>query len=102
LRARLDALKSAIDRTNASAGGSRERGGSGSEDSAAKGLATGMRVVTELVSAVLVGCGVGWLLDRWLGTKPFLLIAFLMVGFAAGFMNVYRLGRAPQRPGTKP
>ncbi|MCR9257020.1 MAG: AtpZ/AtpI family protein [Alphaproteobacteria bacterium] len=48
------------------------------------------RVGTELVSALMVGVGVGWLLDRWLGTKPWLLIVFFFLGAAAGVFNVYR------------
>jgi len=34
--------------------------------------------------------GAGWLLDRWLGTKPWLMIVFFFLGAAAGIMNVYR------------
>jgi ATP synthase protein I len=66
-------------------------------EGAAKGLATGLRVVSELVAAVLVGCGVGYLLDRWLGTLPLFLMGFLLLGFAAGFLNVYRMGQPPRR-----
>lgn len=50
-----------------------------------------MRIGTELVAATLVGVGIGWLLDQWLGTAPFLAILFLFVGGAAGVYNVYRL-----------
>jgi ATP synthase protein I len=47
---------------------------------------------------VLVGAGLGWLLDRWLGTKPWGLIVFLLLGFAAGVLNVMRAaGVAPER-----
>jgi len=47
---------------------------------------------------VLVGAGLGWLLDRWLGTTPWGLIVFLLLGFAAGVLNVMRAaGVAPQR-----
>ena len=37
-----------------------------------------------------MGVGIGWALDRWLGTKPWLMIAFFVLGAAAGMMNVYR------------
>lgn len=42
----------------------------------------------NLVSATFVGLFIGWWLDRWLGTKPWLLLAFLIFGIAAGFKNV--------------
>jgi len=50
----------------------------------------GTRIGTELVSGVLVGAGLGYLLDRLFGTSPVLLIMFLIFGGAAGFLNVYR------------
>ena len=54
------------------------------------GLARGLRLSTELVAGVLVGAGVGWALDRWLGISPWGLIVFLLLGFAAGVRNVVR------------
>jgi len=61
-------------------------------------FARGFRLSTELVGGVLVGAGIGWLLDRWLGSTPWGLIVFLLLGFAAGVMNVMRAaGVAPQR-----
>ena len=51
----------------------------------------GLRVGTELVAALLVGIAIGWGLDRALGTKPFLLILFFLIGGAAGVVNVWRL-----------
>jgi ATP synthase protein I len=54
------------------------------------GLARGLRLSTELVAGVLVGAGIGWGLDRWLGISPWGLIVFLLLGFAAGVLNVVR------------
>lgn len=54
------------------------------------GIARGFRLSTELVAGVLVGAAIGWLLDRWLGTSPWGLIVFLLLGFAAGVLNVMR------------
>lgn len=51
---------------------------------------TGFRVGTELISGVLVGAAIGYLLDSYFHTKPWLLILFLFLGGAAGFLNVYR------------
>jgi ATP synthase protein I len=56
----------------------------------ASAYARGFRMSTELVAGVLVGGGLGWLLDRWLGISPWGLIVFLMLGFAAGVLNVMR------------
>jgi ATP synthase protein I len=58
-------------------------------------LARGMRLTTELVSAVLAGAGVGWLIDRWLGTSPWGFIVLLLLGFAAGVVGVVRAVSPP-------
>jgi ATP synthase protein I len=39
---------------------------------------------------VLVGAGLGWLIDRWLGVAPWGLMIFVLLGFAAGVLNVMR------------
>jgi ATP synthase protein I len=65
-----------------------DSGASPGVDSSA--MARGFRLSTELVAGVLVGAGLGWLLDRWLGTSPWGLIVFLLLGFAAGVLNVMR------------
>ena len=53
-------------------------------------LARGFLLSSELVAGVLVGATIGWLLDRWLGISPWGLIVFLLLGFAAGVLNVMR------------
>jgi ATP synthase protein I len=53
-------------------------------------MARGFRLSTELVAGVLVGAALGWLLDRWLGISPWGMIVFLLLGFAAGVLNVMR------------
>ena len=53
----------------------------------------GLRVGTELVSALVVAVAIGWALDRWLGTKPILMAVFVLIGGAAGVANVWRLFR---------
>ncbi|MGH6946538.1 MAG: AtpZ/AtpI family protein [Kiloniellales bacterium] len=55
------------------------------------GLGFAMRIGVELVAALVVGVGIGILLDRWLGTTPWLMILFFVLGAAAGILNLYRL-----------
>ena len=70
----------------------------------ASGYARGFRLSSELVAGVLVGAGIGWALDRMLGISPWGLIVFLLLGFAAGVVNVMRTaGVAPEHdPGFPP
>jgi ATP synthase protein I len=44
----------------------------------------------SLFAAVVAGLILGWLLDRWLGTKPWLLLAGLVLGSAAGLYEFIR------------
>jgi ATP synthase protein I len=53
-------------------------------------LGIAFRLSTELVAAVFVGGLIGWALDSWLGTSPFLLLVMFFLGVAAGFRNVIR------------
>jgi ATP synthase protein I len=56
----------------------------------ASGYAKGFRLSSELVAGVVLGAGIGWLIDRWLGIAPWGLMIFLLLGFAAGVLNVMR------------
>ena len=55
-----------------------------------RGMAYGMRMASEMVGAVLVGAAIGYGLDYMLGSKPWLLLLFFVLGFAAGVLNVMR------------
>ena len=52
---------------------------------------------TELVSAVLVATIIGFILDNWFDTKPWLIIIFFFIGVAAGIMNVIRSAKKMQK-----
>jgi len=55
------------------------------------GLGFALRIGVELVAALVVGVGIGLLLDYWLETSPWMMVVFFFLGSAAGFLNVYRL-----------
>jgi ATP synthase protein I len=57
---------------------------------ASQGIGLALRIGTELVAGLAVGAGIGWLLDDWLGTRPWLMIVFFVLGSVAGMLNVYR------------
>jgi ATP synthase protein I len=53
-----------------------------------------------MVAATAIGLAVGYQLDKWLKTSPWLMIVFLLFGIAAGFMNVFReVNRSQGREG---
>jgi ATP synthase protein I len=97
----LDArLRLARERARRAEGGAR-----GEPGARLTGFGLAFRVGVELVSALLVGAGLGWLVDHWLGTKPWGFVVFFFFGAGAGVLNVYRtvarLGEAPP-PGPPP
>ena len=57
------------------------------------GAGFGFKISTELVAALIVGVGIGLIVDNYLGTKPFGLIIFFILGAFAGFLNIYRVMR---------
>ena len=72
----------------------RRKGAEGSEAEGAgtgiSGLGMAFRIGVDLVSALIVGVGIGLLIDRWLGTGPWGLVVFFFLGAGAGVLNVYR------------
>ncbi len=45
----------------------------------------------SLVAATFIGLAMGYYLDRWLGTSPWLTLIFMGFGIVSGFRNVYIL-----------
>jgi ATP synthase protein I len=90
------ALSARLQRLNEGLGHARNRPGGPSESpgadraATASGYAKGFRLSSELVAGVVVGAGIGWFIDRWLAISPWGLIIFLLLGFAAGVLNVMR------------
>lgn len=54
------------------------------------GFGQALRLSSEFIAGIAVGAGLGWLIDRMAGTSPWGLIVFLLLGFAAGVLNVLR------------
>jgi ATP synthase protein I len=61
------------------------------DDAFRKGLALAGRVGVELVAATVVGTGLGYGLDQWLGTGPWLMIVGVFLGAAAGVLGILRV-----------
>lgn len=68
----------------------KERTQAATRDSA-KGYSLGMRIGIELVAATLVGGALGYFIDTKLATKPIFMLAFVVLGFTAGVMDVLRI-----------
>jgi len=61
------------------------------QDEFRKGLGFSARIGTEMVATTVVGSGLGYGLDKWLGTSPWLMVLGLVLGGVAGILGVYRL-----------
>lgn len=68
------------------------------ESQAPKGLMSSyaFRIASEFIAGPLVGGFLGWWLDKWLGTYPFLLLILFTFGLAAGFINVLKTAKQMQ------
>lgn len=105
MKARLAKLTSDLQarREATNADERRSEAAASSDKSLGRAMSLGFRVLTEFVAATAVGGLIGWRLDLWLGTTPFLLVLFVGLGVAAGFNSVYRLAAPPaRRNGDKP
>jgi ATP synthase protein I len=54
------------------------------------GYGQAVKLSSEFIAGVVVGAGIGWIIDRFAGTSPWGLIVFLLLGFGAGVLNVMR------------
>ena len=69
------------------------------------GYAVAMRLAADFVAGVLLGAALGWGFDKLVGTSPWGLIVFLLLGFAAGILTVLRsaglVKPGPDLPGDR-
>ena len=86
LKTRLKIAKSKFKKNNPSA-----------KDNEKSSFGKAFQLSTELVSAVLVATIIGFILDNWFDTKPWLIIIFFFIGVAAGIMNVIRSAKKMQK-----
>ena len=90
-RKRLDAELLARRKVEPEGGSSRE---------ASKGYALAVKLSSEFIAGVVVGVILGYMFDRFLGTSPWGLIVFLLLGFCAGVLNVLRSTGGVAQPGS--
>ena len=60
-------------------------------------MGSAFKLGTELVAAVAVGTIIGFILDSWFDTKPWLMIIFFFLGAASGMLNVIRTANRMQK-----
>ena len=60
-------------------------------------MGNAFKLGTELVASVAVGTIIGFILDTWFDTKPWLMIIFFFIGSAAGMLNVIKVAKEMQK-----
>ena len=84
-KARLEIAKSKILKKNKD-----------SKQSSSSSIGVAFKLSTEMVAAVVVSTIIGFILDNWFGTKPWLILIFFFVGVVAGILNVIRSAKNMQ------
>jgi ATP synthase protein I len=92
-KSRFDELEARLRQAQASRSDHGSRPGPAPQTSMTGQIGSIYRVFVELLAGVLVGGGLGWLLDEQFGTRPWLLLSLLLLGVVAGFWNVIRTAR---------
>tara|TARA_Y100000590_G_scaffold116338_1_gene132815 strand:+ start:1114 stop:1395 length:282 start_codon:yes stop_codon:yes gene_type:complete len=64
-----------------------------SNQSSSSKLGMAFKMSTEMVAAVFVSTIIGFILDNWFGTKPWLILIFFFVGVIAGILNVIKTAK---------
>ncbi len=84
--ARLDSLEQRLDRAETA-----EAKRTGRAPAADANEQLGNRVLSLLIGGLVGGTLIGWLLDRWLGTEPVLLITLMVLGTVGGFWSIIKM-----------
>ena len=67
------------------------------ENNKGSSMGAAFKMSTELVSAVVVGTIIGFILDNWFGTKPWFILIFFFIGVVAGILNVIKSAKKMQK-----
>jgi ATP synthase protein I len=89
-----------LDKFDAKLKAARERiEGSGTQELASEGtsLGYGFRLSVELLAGLLVGLGLGYVIDGWLGTRPWVMLVLMILGLGGGILNVMRVTRTMEQ-----
>lgn len=68
----------------------RRNGSEGAKPGTVSGYGQALKLSSEFIAGIVVGAGLGWIIDRLVGTSPWGLIVFLLLGFCAGVLNILR------------
>ena len=90
LDARLEQLKSKLAEARPSEKDGQNGRNGGSGPGAKAGIGQAFRLSSEFIAGVVVGAGIGYLVDTFFGTSPWGMIVFFLLGFAAAILNVMR------------
>jgi len=66
------------------------------------GMGKALRLSSEFIAGIVVGAAIGWFVDTMAGTTPWGFVVFLMLGFAAGVLNVLRSAGVVAERGVEP
>jgi ATP synthase protein I len=72
------------------------------EDPGFKSLGELASIGMTMAASTVIGLAAGYYGDRWLGTSPWLLLVGLLLGIAAGFVNLFRSVKAAERKLDEP
>ncbi|MGI6851324.1 AtpZ/AtpI family protein [Mesorhizobium sp. 1B3] len=79
----------------------RRNGSEGARPDATSGYGQALKLSSEFIAGIVVGAGLGWIIDYLAGTSPWGLIVFLFLGFGAGVLNVLRSAGMVAEAGSK-
>ncbi len=63
------------------------------------GQKQGMRILSDLVGIPFGSALIGWLIDRWMGTGPWLMLGMMFLGFGLAVRSVLRTAKEPSEGG---
>ena len=89
-RSPLDELEAKLRKARAAHEPAKAGPDGSAEMSSTRQIGVAYRIFVELLAGILVGAGLGWFLDRLLGTQPWFLLALLVLGIVAGLVNTIR------------